>query len=192
MLFLCTPALAHSTSKRSLTVTGILDFDVNDVGADGQCSFADWVNRCPSGTCACVQVIDTAATGNLFGRAPITAKNFFITVDYGLDPATAPAVDGGPEPELCGLVFGVMTVSSSEDRRETFNALGTVCDHITGISKTNPKGTVDKLVLSGIGGISAIPAPNPPASGFGTFSAQVEVTGKTYPASLTLTGLLTH
>jgi hypothetical protein len=191
----CTVALASSTSQRKVTVNGTVDFEVgkNDVGPDGQCNVAEWVNQCPSGNCACVQVIDTSSSGNLFGRAKIAAKNFFITIDLGLNPATAPVIGSGPEPEFCGLVYGVMTVSSNNGAEETFNALGTVCDQITGISKKKPEGTGEKLVLSGIGGISDTPAPNPPASGFGTFSAQVTITkAKTYAASLTLTGLLTQ
>jgi hypothetical protein len=182
-----------STSKRTLSVTGTLEFVSKNVGPDGQCTLSAWVDHCASGNCVCVQVIDTSATGNLFGAAPLTASNFFITIDPGVDPVTAPAVGGGPEPQVCGLEIGVMTISSTKGRQITFNALGTVCDHIIGSTNTNPKGTGDKLVLSGIGGVSDTPPSNPASSGFGTFTAQVkETSSKTFEASLTLKGLLSH
>ena len=188
-----TTALAHTTSKRALTVTGALEFSDKNVGPSGQCAFTAWIDHCSSGDCVCVQVVNPVATGNLFGAAPLAASNFFITIDTGVDPVTAPAVDGGPEPELCGLVVGVMTISSTKGRQLTLNALGSVCDHIIGSTPANPKGTGDKFVLSGIGGVSDTPASNPPSSGFGTFTAQVqETSSKTFEASLTLNGLLTH
>ncbi|MBF6560105.1 MAG: hypothetical protein IVW56_07445 [Candidatus Binataceae bacterium] len=171
-----TSTVATKSVSAVLSGTGVPDtVDVDPI--NGQCNFDTWVDQCPSGNdnCKCIQVTSPKATGGGKG-GPGTVSDFFITIDNGTNPASEPAVGGGPNPR-CSLYFGVLTLTSSgggSATTQTLNLVGTACKHVVGISSKNQTGTQDKDLISGGWGISNDPAPSPrDESGWGEVSGQV-------------------
>lgn len=180
-LIVATTAFAASgpaTKPVSAVLSGIAgQASPADTDTNGQCNVTPWVDVCPSGTCICAQVPTPKVMGNA-GKGPLQASNFFVTIDQGINPATEPAVNGGPNPK-CNLLFGVVTLTSpSNGQSETLNLLGTTCKHVIGISSVNPVGKHDRDLLSGGWGISGSPTPPSPndESGWGTFVGSVNQT----------------
>jgi len=190
-------ALAHGSGSGSgtkavkLTIKGTgASAPGGNVGADGQCinTLDPWLDSyvCSGpGECSC----NVLTSPTLSGSGLKSVANFFVTTDQGINPATAPTVDSGPNPE-CNPSLGIFTVSDGSGDSTTLNFLGVDCKHVTGISKNNPSGTHDKDLMSGGWGISSTPAPTNTISGWGTF------TGTTIKAtnavSVTLSGWVTQ
>ncbi len=179
-----------STKTVKLTVkgTGASAPDAN-VGADGQCinTGDPWLDSYAcSGTGECSCNVLTSPT--VSGSGLKSVANFFVTTDQGINPATEPTVDAGPNPE-CNPSLGIFTVTDKSSDLTTVNFLGVSCKHVTGTTGSNPGGTHDKDLLSGGWGISATPAPTKPISGWGTFTG----TGNhaTNAVSITLSGWVT-
>ena len=180
-----------STQAAKLTVkgTGASAPDGN-VGADGQCinTGDPWLDNyaCSGpGNCSC----NVLTSPTISGSGLKSVANFFVTSDQGINPATEPQVDSGPNPE-CNPSLGIFTVTDKSSDLTTINFLGVSCKHVTGITSSNPGGTHDKDTLSGGWGISDTPAPTKLISGWGTFTGTTIKT--TNAVSLTLSGWVTQ
>ena len=161
----------------------------NFVDTNGQCNVTPWVDVCAVGPCSCDEVTGLKVTGNS-GDGPLVASDFFVTVDEGINPATEPTVNGGPDPK-CTPMYGVVTLTSTKNgQTQTLNLIGTTCKHVVAISANNPGGKHDKDVVSGGWGISSTPAPPSPhdESGWGTFTGTV--VQSTDVVSLKLSGMV--
>jgi hypothetical protein len=186
-------AAGPSTHTRTLNLSGTLMLaSASDVdnGNGSACNVDPWVDVCSSatpGTCLCGEVTVSKASGSM-DKGTQTVTNFFVTIDFGINPATEPAVGGGPNPK-CNPFRAILTDTSSTEAK-TLNAFGVTCHKVTGISSSNPHGTHVGDTLSGGWGISATPAPNPLAAGWGTLTgADNNTTGAT---SVKLSGLVTE
>jgi hypothetical protein len=184
-------AAGPSTHTRTLNITGIGAVDTNpsDVNAvSGACNFDSWVDQCSAGNnCGCLKITVSKASGSM-DMGTQTVSNFFVTIDFGINPATEPAVGGGPNPK-CNPFLAILTDTSSTEAK-TLNAFGVTCHKVIGISSSNPKGTHVGDTLSGGWGISATPAPNPLAAGWGTLTgSDSKTTGAT---SVKFSGLVTE
>lgn len=197
-IFLCASvALAKSsgpsTKTVKITIKGIggSPAPVGNTGPDGQCTNTGdpWLDSY-TGTCSvpgnCSCGVLTSAT--VTGSGLKSVANFFVTSDQGFNPATAPTVDSGPNPE-CNLFLGTFTVTDKSSNVTTLNFLGVSCKHVTGTTSSNPGGTHDKDTMSGGWGISDTPVPTKPISGWGTFTGAT--IKSTQAVTLTLSGWVT-
>ena len=150
------------TRVGTATVEGVLAPDTVDVGSDGQCNVG-YANQCPSGNCSCDQVTDGTTSGLLIGSN--TASQFFITEDLGDTTVTAPSLvgsSGSSHPE-----FGTVTLTAfGTGKTRTLNFM------LVRVTPVNPKGNVSATV--GGFGIASNPAPDPPATGWGTVIGGVD------------------
>jgi hypothetical protein len=170
-------ALAHGsgpgTKSVKLTIKGTgATAPVGNTGPNGQCinTGDPWLDGYTGtcsvpGNCSC----SVLSSPTISGSGLKTVANFFVTIDAGVNPATASAVGAGPVPE-CDLVLGIFAVTDSSSNSTTLNFLGASCKHVTKISSNNPSGTNDKDTMSGGWGISDTPAPTKSISGWGTFT----------------------
>ncbi len=192
-------ALAHGSGsgtksvKVTLKGTGGGSAGGGNTGTDGQCintgdSWLDDYTCSGPGNCTCgVLASPTVSGGN--GLKGATVTNFFVTGDQGINPATAPTVPPGPDPQ-CNPFLGFFTITDSSANSTTINFLGVSCNHVTKVSSKNPSGSNDKDLMSGGWGISDTPVPTNPTSGWGTFTGTVN--HATNAVSLTLSGWLTQ
>jgi len=179
LLALASPGIAAATSTGPNTKpvavnifgTGQAAAPANVDTSNGNACLVDqnhpWVDECPSENCECVELSSPKAS-----NGQLSVSHVFFTIDKGVNPATQPAVGGGPNPG-CNLVLGTMDLADNSGNTETVNFLGTTCRHVIAITGTNPQGNHDKDILSGGWGISDSPAPNPAESGWGTFAGSV-------------------
>ncbi len=160
----------------------------NDIDVvTGACNVSAWVDVCPSGSCSCLEI--QSPTIGASGKGKLTASNFFVTTDKGVNPATEPAVNGGPDPR-CNFMTGVVDLADNQGGSFTINIIGTSCKHVIGISAKNPTGKHDQDLISGGWGISADPAPNPPESGWGTWTGSAKAS--TQAVLIHLSGWISH
>jgi len=158
--------LAAQTSPKTRvgtgTIKGLSAPDTVDVGPDGQCNVG-YANQCPSGHCSCDQITDGTGSGLLIGAS--TTSQFFITEDLGDTAVTAPSLagsSGSSYPE-----FGTVTLTSFQTgKTRTLNFM------LVRVTPVNPKKNVSAEV--GGFGIASDPAPNPPATGWGTVTGGIE------------------
>jgi len=177
-----------ATKKVSVVLSGTAAQAGSGVGTDGQCDGTPWTDQCSGlGNCTCIQVNNPSVKGTSKGGA--TASDFLITIDDGFNPATEPAVNGGPNPK-CSLILGVVTITStSNSESQTLNLIGTSCKQVIGISSKNPLGTQKTNLLTGGWGISNTPAPSPnDESGWGTMTGSESQS--TSALTLKLSGLV--
>lgn len=197
-IFLCAGAAlaassGPSTHARTVVFKGTLaSAPAGFVGPDGQCinTGAPWLDdyTCSHpGMCSCSKVTATVSGSGI--KKGTTVKNFFVTGDGGINPATEPAVPPGPNPK-CNPFLGIFTIADKSGDSMSANFLGVSCKHVIGISRKKPSGTHDKDLLSGGWGISDTPAPTSPTSGWGTFTGTASHT--TPAVSLTLSGWITQ
>ncbi len=182
-----------STQTVKLTIKGTAaSAPVGNTGPDGQCTntgdpwLDDYTGTCSvPGNCSCGMLSSPTVSGSNLK----SVANFFITGDDGINPATEPQVDSGPNPN-CNPFLGIFTVTDKSGDLTTINFLGVSCKHVTGTTSSNPGGTHDKDTLSGGWGISATPAPTNPVSGWGTFTGAT--IKSTQAVTLTLSGWVTQ
>jgi hypothetical protein len=126
-----------------------------DVGSQGECNVADWVNVCPSGECKCLQVAVSSVAGTGLGKGHhLSVTNFFITVDNHFTPSTEQSTG------QCNLFFAVMTVDGKHGSG-AINAYGTACQQYPNYKATT---------LNGGWGVSDNPAPTTGTGGWGTLT----------------------
>jgi hypothetical protein len=142
-----------------------------------------WVDRCTGTNCDCYDISPAKLLGS--GLKGSTVTDFFVTIDNDINPATAPAVDGGPDP-VCHPIFGVVVVTDKDSNVTTANLMGVQCKHVRGTSKSNPAGNHDKDLMLGGWGIDSSDLTQ---SGWGTFTGKVN--HNTSAVSLKLQGWIT-
>jgi hypothetical protein len=170
-----------STKPGRLVIMGTAAPATTDVDpATGACNFvapgqtSSWVDGC-SGTsptsCSCYDITVSKVSGS--GLKGATVTDFFVTIDNDINPATEPAVGGGPDP-VCNPFLGVAVVSQESGSKVTVaNLVGVSCQHVIGISKNNPTGKHDKDLLLGGWGIDSASTPADTMSGWGTLTGTV-------------------
>jgi hypothetical protein len=184
-------AAGPTTHTRTLNIAGIgaplVSPDPNVDAANGACNIDPWVDHCSGTNCACLEITVSKASGSM-DKGKQTVTNFFVTTDQDVNPATEPAVGGGPNPK-CSPFLGILTDTSSTESK-TLNLFGVTCHKVIGISNSNPTGNHVSDTIVGGWGISSTPTPVPDASGWGTLTgSDNHTTGAT---SIKISGLVTE
>ena len=86
-------------------------------------------------------------------------------------------------------LLGILTDTSSAEAK-TLNLFGITCKKVIGVSIKNPSGNQIGDTIVGGWGISATPAPDPDASGWGTLTGSD--TKSTNAVSIKISGLVTE
>jgi hypothetical protein len=184
-------AAGPTTHTRTLAIAGsAATASGGNVDTSGACNVDPWVDQCSQASgCECVEITVSKASASM-DKGTQTVTNFFVTTDQNINAATEPTVSPGPD-QKCTPFRGILTdTASSTGESKTLNLLGTSCRKITGITSSNPQGVHAGDVLVGGWGISNSTAPNPDASGSGTFTgSDVKSSGA---VSIKLSGLVTE
>jgi hypothetical protein len=178
-----------STNTRTLNIKGTAQLASNsDVDlSNGACNFSSWVDQCSNTSCSCFQISPSTVSGSM-DKGKQTVTEMFVTIDENVDPVTEPTVGSGPNGR-CGVLAGVL-VDASNSETKTINFVGTDCKKVIAINQKNPGGTNIGDVMTGGWGISDIAAPNPVASGWGTWTGSIKKSNSS--VSFKFTGLVTE
>ena len=137
---------------RRLSETPVLTANVLTLATLGSISYTGTCSV--PGNCSCGVLTSATVTGS--GLKSVA--NFFVTSDQGFNPATAPTVDSGPNPE-CNLFLGTFTVTDKSSNVTTLNFLGVSCKHVTGTTSSNPGERMTRIRCRGVGEFQTLPCP---------------------------------
>ena len=151
-------APGRTTKIRTVILSGT-------VSAPSAGACAGFANKCPMGSCTCVQIANAKLSGSAF--RPGTAV-VMITIDGG-DATTSPG---------CSPIFATASLAPKSSLTATLNIIGTICEPTTA-------GILEPIS----GGFSIATATNG-ATGFGTMTGSKKTT--TGAVSLNLSGPVTE